>query len=70
MKVLRNGEQDAWSDILSTAAAGAFFGRKGKLPRISRHAVLVVVVVAKDWPNISNCKTCSCDCDSSCSLFD
>jgi hypothetical protein len=30
VKVLRNGEQDVWSDICSSAAAGAFFARKGR----------------------------------------
>jgi len=28
VKVLRNGEEDAWTQILSSAAAGAFFARK------------------------------------------
>jgi len=30
VKVLRNGEEDAWNQIFSSAAAGAFFARKGK----------------------------------------
>jgi hypothetical protein len=30
VKVLRNGEEDVWNSILSSAAAGAFFARKGK----------------------------------------
>jgi hypothetical protein len=29
VKVLRNGEEDVWNQILSSAAAGAFFARKG-----------------------------------------
>jgi Tim17/Tim22/Tim23/Pmp24 family len=33
VRVLRNGEEDSWSQILSSAAAGAFFARKGKSRR-------------------------------------
>uniref|UniRef100_A0A7S4EEM4 Mitochondrial import inner membrane translocase subunit TIM22 n=1 Tax=Pseudo-nitzschia australis TaxID=44445 RepID=A0A7S4EEM4_9STRA len=31
VKVLRNGEEDAWNSIMSSAAAGAFFERKSKI---------------------------------------
>jgi hypothetical protein len=30
VKVLRNGEEDVWNSILSSAAAGAYFARKGE----------------------------------------
>jgi len=37
VKVLRNGEKDAWNDIFSSAAAGAFFARKGEFALISHY---------------------------------
>lgn len=40
VKVLRNGEKDAWNDILSSAAAGAFFARKEGPQAMLRGAVL------------------------------
>lgn len=33
IKVVRNGKEDAWNQILSSAAAGAFFARAGKFSR-------------------------------------
>jgi hypothetical protein len=30
IKVIRNGQEDEWNEIISSAAAGAFFGRAGK----------------------------------------
>lgn len=39
-KVLRNGEQDMWNDIFSSAAAGAFFGRKDGPRAMLRGALL------------------------------
>lgn len=33
VKVLRNGKEDSWNQILSSAAAGAFFARNGKFKR-------------------------------------
>lgn len=40
VKVLRNGEKDVWNDILSSAAAGAFFARKEGPQAMLRGAVL------------------------------
>jgi len=40
VKVLRNGEQDIWNDIFSSAAAGAFFGRKDGPQAMLRGALL------------------------------
>jgi len=40
VKVLRNGEQDVWSDIISSAAAGAFFARKDGPQAILRGMLL------------------------------
>ena len=40
VKVLRNGEEDVWNSILSSAAAGAFFARKEGPQAMLRGAVL------------------------------
>lgn len=40
VKVLRNGEKDAWTDIFSSAAAGAFFARKDGPQAMLRGALL------------------------------
>ena len=46
MKVLRNGEEDVWTDAFSSAAAGAYFGRKGWLTSASIHCSIVVIEVS------------------------
>jgi len=40
VKVLRNGEDDAWTQIISSAAAGAFFARKEGPQAMLRGALL------------------------------
>ncbi len=40
VKVIRNGEQDAWTDIFSSAAAGAYFGRNGTFARNASKTVI------------------------------
>ena len=46
MKVLRNGEEDVWTDAFSSAAAGAFFGRKGWLTSAWINCSIVVIEVS------------------------
>lgn len=40
VRVLRNGEEDAWTNIISSAAAGAFFERKNGPQAMLRGALL------------------------------
>lgn len=40
VKLLRNGEEDVWNEILSSAAAGAFFARKDGPQAMVRGALL------------------------------
>jgi Tim17/Tim22/Tim23/Pmp24 family len=40
VRVLRNGKEDVWNEILSSAAAGAFFARKDGLDAMIRGALL------------------------------
>jgi len=40
VKIIRNGEQDVWTDIFSSAAAGAYFGRNEGPQGMLRGALL------------------------------